>query len=578
MAAPTIRKKSGKVIKGTVPRQKAVDPAAMLGLAEKEEIRKEVERQARINRLARARIRKEEEKARKAPAVAGAGPSGVPPSPTTGPAPAVVQAIANIRRWRNEPWTFVREVFGVTPDEWQDECLHALVESGFDKFCLKACKGPGKSCLLAWVIWWFLVCFTHPKILCTSITGENLRDGLWTELAKWRNKSRMLIDLYEWQSDRVYAKAHKETWYASARTWPKDADKAKQANTLAGIHAQHSMLIVDEAGEVPEGVVAAGLAHHSTNDPNLKEVHYSFLAGNPTSLDGSLGVACTRDRAKYWVKEITGDPDDPKRAKRIDLTWAREEIEKWGRDHDFVRVNVFGMFPRTQGNKLLGPDQVRAAMNYSPGESVLVGEPRIMGVDVARSLAADRSCVCRRQGPVVYPFRTYRLDDLMELSSQIAYEAGLWKPEVIFVDMTGLGGGVVDRLRQLGLPVVGVHFGQSPRDAKRFADKRSEMWWDMHLAVKGSAGQPGLALPDDPELLAELTAPTVGFNERGRLKLESKESMKKRGISSPDLADSLVLTWAEPVFVNVTDNLPGYVEQALHGSRDEDYHPYAQES
>jgi len=500
-----------------------------------------------------------------------------PPKVAVAPAPAGSnKAIENIRRWRNAPWLFVREVFGVEPDDWQDECLHALIESGFDMFALKACKGPGKTCLLAWVIWWFLVCFTHPKILCTSITGENLRDGLWTELAKWRNKSQMLIALYEWQSDRVYAKAHKETWFASARTWPKDADKTKQANTLAGQHAQHTMMIVDEAGDIPEGVVAAGLAHHSTDDPKVKEVHLSFLAGNPTSLDGALGVACTRDRPKYWVKEITGDPDDPKRAKRISLEWARGEIEKWGRDHDFTRVNVFGMFPRTQGNKLLGPDAVRASMKAYFPDQMWNREPKIMGVDVARSLAADRSALCRRQGSVVFPFKTYRLDDIMELSSQIAWEASQWYPDMIFVDMTGVGGGVADRLRQLGLPVVGIHFGSSARD-RRFADKRSEMWWDMHLAVKGNSGTPLVALPDDSELVAELTAPSCIYTAQGKLRLESKESMKARGINSPDLADSLALTWAEPVFgdFKVAASIANELGSAQRS--DFDYDPYARE-
>jgi hypothetical protein len=558
-----------------MPRQKAVPIDETLSVMDKEEIRLQKQRASNKASQQRAKIRKAEkaEQERRAAEKIPPATGQAAGAPTPGAPAALALAVQNIRRWRKEPWTFVKEVFGVDPDDWQEECLRALVAGGYDKFCLKACKGPGKSCLLAWVIWWFLVCFTHPKILCTSITGENLRDGLWTELAKWRNKSKMLTDLYEWQSDRVYAKAHKETWYASARTWPKDADKTKQANTLAGQHAQHTMVVVDEAGDIPEGVVAAGLAHHSTNDPKLKEVHITLMAGNPTALDGALGIACTRDRAKWWVKEITGDPDDPKRAKRIDLKWAREEIEKWGRDHDFTRVNVFGMFPRVQGNKLLGPDQVRRAMDAVFPEGSWDREPRIMAVDVARSLAADRSVLTRRQGPIVFPQKAWRIADLMELASQVAWEFSQWPAQVIFVDMTGLGAGLHDRLTQLGLPSVGINFGSTPRDAQRFADKRTEMWWDMHMAVKGSGERAGVALPDDSELLAELIAPTISFNERSRLKLESKEKMKARGLSSPDKGDSLVMTWAEPVFAEVT--LPGYTRNALNGSgQSQDYDPY----
>lgn len=490
-------------------------------------------------------------------------------------------AVRNISRWRTAPWVFVREVMGAEPDDWQDEALHALIEAkdpeGVRIFmlCMKACKGPGKTTLLAWVIWWFMLCFTHPKILCTSITGENLKDGLWAELAKWQQRSLLLITMFEWQSERIYAKQHKETWFASARTWPRDADKTKQANTLAGQHATNSMVIVDEGGDIPEGVVAAGLAHHSTQGKEL-ETHYTIMAGNPTRVDGALGVACTRDRAKWWVKEITGDPNDPKRAKRIDLAWAKGEIEKWGADHDWVRINVYGQFPRVQDNKLLGPDQVKASMDAVFPEAAWMDMPRIMGVDVARSLASDLSCLVRRQGPVVFPLKTWRLDDLMELASAIAWEYSQWPAQAIFVDVGGLGAGVVDRLSQLGLPVVGVNFGAQAKDPNRFADKRTEMWWDMHLAIKGVRGSPAIALPTDSELLAELCGPIAGFNDRSRLKLESKRIMKERGLNSPDRADALALTYAEQVFAEI--KLPGHTQEALTQVRtahSSDYDPYA---
>jgi hypothetical protein len=156
----------------------------------------------------------------------------------------------------------------------------------------------------------------------------------------------------------------------------------------------------------------------------------------------------------------------------------------------------------------------------------------------------------------------------------IAWEFSQWPASVIFVDMTGLGGGVVDRLRQLGLPAVGVNFGAQAKDQLRFADKRTEMWWDMHLAIKGSGGTPAVALPNDSELLAELCGPVAGFNDRGRLKLESKRSMKERGLPSPDRADALALTWSEPVFAELT--LPGHTREALKGSETyhSDYDPY----
>jgi len=461
---------------------------------------------------------------------------------------------------------FVREVVGAVPDDWQDEALHAL--PNHQRLAIKACKGPGKSAFDAWVVLWFLTCFTHPKILCTSITGDNLRDGLWAEIAFWMNKSEMLRTLFEWQTERVFSKDNPETWFASARTWSKQADKTQQANTLAGIHAKNTLIVVDEAGDIPEGVVAAAdatLSTQSEGDEAARETHKIILTGNPTRTEGPLWNACTRDRQLYWVKEITGDPDDPKRAKRISIEWAREQIRTWGADNPWVLVNVFGKFPPAQSDKLLGPDDVAAAQARTLPEVAWMHEPRIMSLDVAR-FGDDRSVLCRRQGNIVFPFKVYRNLDLMELSSQVAFEFGEWQAHALFVDETGVGAGVVDRLRQLGLPVVGVNFSSKPREA-RFADKRSEMWYLMSMAVKSV-----LAIPASPDLGAELLAPSFFFDLRGKMRLESKDDLKKRGLASPDIADSLALTYAEPVHADTY--APSYVKQHLVTS---EYDPYAEE-
>jgi phage terminase large subunit len=481
-------------------------------------------------------------------------------------------AIYDIIRWRREPWSYVREVLHAEPDAWQDEILHALPANFM--LALKACKGPGKTCVLAWIVLWFLTCFDDPKVLCTSITQENLRDGLWAEISFWQQKSELCSAALVWQSERIFLKERPETWFASARAWPKDADRTKQANTLAGLHARHTMIVLDEAGDIPEGVLAAGLAHHSTQDPNhaSREVHYTILAGNPTRTDGSLGTACIKMRDKFWVKEITGDPDAKNRAPRIDIVWAREQIQHWGRDNPWVLVNVFGQFPPVQGNKLFGEPLVRACMAAVFPEQAWRRMPKLMGVDVARSLGLDRSVMAKRQGPVVFPLRVWRIDDLMTLASQIAFEWSQWRADAIFVDMTGLGAGVYDRLIQLGLPAIGINFGQSPNDKTHYADKRSEMWWKLHLAAKGVGGQPGIALPVDDELVAELCAPEAQFDRKGRLRIQSKDDLKKLGFKSPDKADALSLTYGEVIGTDLASYPDDGFGAVSRGTQD--YDPY----
>jgi phage terminase large subunit len=484
-------------------------------------------------------------------------------------------AADNVLRWRAAPWVYVQEILHAVPDAWQDEVLHAVVglnvdgtplppDQPYDKLALKACKGPGKTTVLAWIILWFMTCFVDPKVICTSITAENLRDNLWTELAKWIAVSEMLTALFEWQTERVYLKERPETWYCSARTWPKDADKTKQANTLAGIHATNTLLVLDESGDIPEGVLAAGLAHHSTVDPTgqLHETHITLQAGNPTSLDGALGIACTRDAKMWWHKSITGDPDDPKRAPRISVEWARQQIATWGADNPWVLVNVFGKFPPVSVDKLLGPDHIRAAMELQVHAATWRGQPRIMALDVARSTTRDRSALCRRQGSVVFPFHIYRLADSNDLAGQVAFEFSRWPADTIIVDAVGIGGPVADFLRALGLPIV-MFYGGNPARDPRFKDRRTEVAWAAAQEIKGTGGAPKLALPRQAtDLVSEATAPLIKWLN-GRMKLESKEEMLKRGVPSPDVWDSLCMTYAEPALV-VAPNIGRSVENAIH--------------
>ena len=453
---------------------------------------------------------------------------------------------------------FVRECLGAEPDGWQLEVLRAFPLN--QRLALKACKGPGKSTVLAWLIWNFLLTRPHPKVIATSITGDNLRDGLWTELAKWQARSAILKEAFTWTSTRIQANDHPDTWFASARQWSRTADASQQADTLAGIHAERVLFVIDEAGGVPDSVAAAAEAGLATGIETKM-----LIAGNPTLLSGPLYRASTRERALWWVKEITGDPDDPNRAPRISVQWAREQIEKYGRDNPWVLVNVFGEFPPAQANSLFAVDVVSAAMRRQLPASEYGADALILGVDVAR-FGDDRSVACLRQGKRCMPFRVWRGLDLMTLSGNIARLIDEEKPHAVFVDQTGIGSGVVDRLKQLGRRCTGVDFGGKPYgetiSGDRYQNRRAEMWWSMANWVKDAW------LPDNSELVAELTAPTYSYaNAAGKLQLESKEDLKSRGLPSPDLADALALTFAEPVYAPGLRRGPPVVIRAVGSLR-----------
>src|SRR5471032_2801653 len=138
-------------------------------------------------------------------------------------------------RWKDEPALFVRELFGVVPDPWQDEVLKAFPQS--PRIAMKACKGPGKTAVEAWLAWNFLLTRPHPKIAATSITSDNLADNLWSEMSKWQARAPYLREQFEWTKTRIFSRDYPETWWMSARTWNRTADKNQQGNTLAGLHA-----------------------------------------------------------------------------------------------------------------------------------------------------------------------------------------------------------------------------------------------------------------------------------------------------------------------------------------------------
>lgn len=445
-----------------------------------------------------------------------------------------------IARWRADPRVFARECLQLQPDEWQDEVLDAARTSSM-RIALKASKGPGKSFILAVLMWWWMCTRPHPKVVATSITGDNLSDGLWTELSLLQQRSPFLKAAFKWTATRIASVDHPETWWMSARTWPKGGTASQQADTLAGVHADHVMFVIDEAGGVPDAVAAAAEGGLANAEPGSGRTALFVIAGNPTHLEGPLYRAVTSERALWWVKEISGDPDDPKRAPRVSLQWAREQIAKYGRDNPYVLVNVFGRFPPSSSNALFGPDAVAAAMSRVISRAEYSQEVKILGVDVARH-GDDRTVIALRQGRVVFTPRVLRNQDTMQVAGQVAMVFDTHQPDALFLDQATFGMGVVDRLVQLGYPAIGVDFGGKPVTHVKYRNRRAEMWFRMSEWVRA-----GGVLPNIPELVSELTTPTYKFDEQNHLQIEKKAEIKKRTGVSPDIADAIALTFAQPV-------------------------------
>lgn len=464
----------------------------------------------------------------------------------------------DIAAYAHDPYGFVRYAFpwGVAgtelegedgPREWQRNVLDQIgaklraggnVE-GAIRFAVASGHGIGKSALVSWIILWGLSTAPLTKITITANTGDQLRIKTWPEVAKWFN----LLICRHWFKLEATSIARRNS--ASAKAWRCDAATWSENNTaaFAGLHnkGRRLILLFDEASEIVDKVWE--VAEGAMTDEDTEILWLVF--GNPTVNTGRFRECFAGGRfARRW-NPVQIDARTVPGTNKAEITkW----IEDWGEDSDFVRVRVKGQFPRGGSMQFIDNEIVEAATER---EAVChLRQPLIMGVDVAR-FGDDQSVVYFRRGldaRTIAPEK-FRGVDLVTLAGKVAELAMLHNAQAIFVDEGGMGAGVVDMLRKM-LPdrlVVGINNGGKAdrytmgSDFPATANKGAEMWASMREWLKTGA------VPRDPELIAELTGRQYGFNPKSEIVLERKEDMKKRGLSSPDNADGLALTFAYPV-------------------------------
>lgn len=199
------------------------------------------------------------------------------------------------------------------------------------------------------------------------------------------------------------------------------------------------------------------------------------------------------------------------------------------------QAHILGEFPDRSTDSLIPLDWIVAAQRRTlePKEHA----PRILGVDVAR-YGEDRTVILERRGPVVRCRSVSQQEDTMQTAGRVAQALRETGASAAHVDVIGVGAGVVDRLREQGLPVVPVNVGEAAWDSERFTNRRAECFWALRERFEAEAIDLD---PADEELAAQLSALKYKFDSRGRILIESKDDMRKRGMASPDQADALML-------------------------------------
>jgi len=427
-----------------------------------------------------------------------------------------------ILTYEKHPDLFVEDLLGVTPQDWQREVMSAVAK-GQRRCSIRSGHGVGKSSCASWLMIWFLLTRYPVKIVVTAPTASQLFDALFAECKRWiKELPTPIKSLLEMKSDRIELGSSPTEAFISART-----SRSESPESLAGVHADHVLLVVDEASGVPESVFEAAYGSMSGKDAT------TILLGNPTRSSGYFYETHTRLRDSWWTKQVSC-LDSP----LVSPDFIAEMELKYGADSNAMRVRVLGEFPLAEDDTLISLHAVEQASKRVVEQPE--GTPVVWGLDVAR-YGDDASVLCIRQGRHLIELHSWKKLSLMELAGRVLdlLHSADEPPEEILVDSIGLGAGVLDRLRELDINARGVNVSESPAMADRYANLRAELWG---LTKQWFTEE--VQIPNDDSLIADLTAPRYSFNSSGKMLVESKAETKKRLGRSTDFADSLVLTFA----------------------------------
>lgn len=441
-----------------------------------------------------------------------------------------------VERGRESPAWWVREVLGDNPWQKQIEILEGIRDHR--EVNVRSCHSAGKSWVASRAALWFL--FNHPEslVITTAPTARQVRGILWKEIGAAYSKARIPLggDL------STTALRIAPAWLALGFTAAEhDPDR------FQGFHSVSTLVIVDEACGVSQEI-------DNAVDSILSGEHTRLLRiGNPTNPSTPFGTAFRQQRGQRFKISAFDTPnftelgidlesvrdgswrdrmaqaDELPAPTLINPEWVADKWRQWGESSPIFQARILAEFPSGGESMLLDLDMIEQATMREPKDPTGV---TVFGVDIARH-GTDETVVVMRSGDKVDVLDTWTGRDTMQTVGRIVDLYHKHNPTTVHVDEIGLGAGVLDRLVELGVRVVGINVAKAPRDRDRFENLRAELFWNVREAIE----QDALSLPADSLLVEQLAAIRYEFTSRGRIKLESKATMR----TSPDRADAVAL-------------------------------------
>lgn len=425
------------------------------------------------------------------------------------------------KKIKDDPEFFFSEVLGVTPWAKQLEIIHSVRDNR--KTAVRSCNGAGKTYILPRIALWFLFAYPQSVVINTAPTHRQMEHQYWRNFrdahatAKYPLGGTLLQTRFDISED----------WYALGLT-----TKANDVEKFQGWHAKNIMVVFDEASGISPAIYESALGALAGGG-----VVRFVLIGNPTQNSGAFYDAF-KDPTFHKIHISAFDIPNVKERKQIiqGLTtheWVDEMKEKYGEESDIYKVRVLGEFPMHASDTLISIGAIDGAFD---ADRERYGEEEIIGVDVAR-YGDDSSAFVYRKGNFAKLLRKVGGHSTMEIAGLCKQYAREYPKARFFVDVVGVGAGVYDRLKEqtdISDRVFGVNSAGKP-NSDEYLNIRAESWGNVRTWLKD-------AVIERHEDFYQLANPKYKITSNGKIQLESKDDMKKRGVSSPDVGDALALT------------------------------------
>lgn len=443
---------------------------------------------------------------------------------------------------KTDPVFFAQEVLGVSLWSAQKEILLSVRDN--PRTSVRTGSGVGKSFDDAVCALWFLSTHRPSTVVTTAPTFRQVRDILWSEIRALWAGSKMVLGPNEPTQTGITMAGLGDAlkWFAIGMT-------TEEPEKFQGFHNLNVLVIADEASGVPETIFAA------IENPLAAGHTRLLLTGNPTQVSGSFHDAfaspiyktfhisvfdtpnftefgITRDDIinGTWKEKTTGAMPYPFLTQPA---WVAERVAEWGVGSPLWQVYVEGDFPEEAADTLIPLGLVEKAIlrELPPTGGVVIG------IDTAR-FGDDENVAIMRQGSKVVGSASWAKENTMSTTGRIIRLIEDWQPVRVNIDDAPIAAGVIDRLAEESYRVQPINVSEKLSSGK-FYNVRAQMFWNLRTRFE----QEDIDIPDIPKLKAQSTSMKYEFHSTGKLIVESKEKMKKRGLKSPDWADALALAF-----------------------------------